>query len=442
MSSRPGRRWYAAFLALPIALLMIAALAVGCGGGDATDGNGDDGDTEPQSRLTWPTAYQNARRTGRSAVNGPTDNQPDWTYETGAKSFSWTVLGKDGDILAGLEGKVISVDPASGGLNWEYPVGGDSATTCDMGPDGTVYFSAGNSIHALSPGGDEKWSYDLGNEADGPSVGTDAIYAGSVGGKLVALSPQGEMIWETKVEGDIRSPSIGKDGNLYCGAAPLVLYAFDKDGEKLWEQRPEGELPLYGNLMEWSNTMDYPSIGDDGTIYVGSFPYPGVTSTGQMIQGYAIPTFGKLYAISSQGDLEWSLDRTYQGCTYFNVHSPSIGIDGTLYAGTSHWRVWAIDPGGNLMWEFNLEEVINECPSVFSPSIGKNGLLYAATTSGKMICINPDGTENWRYESGVPWLPDMSRSNNMTPPPIAEDGTLFSLQAEGKIYAWKTGTAQ
>ena len=237
------------------------------------------------------------------------------------------------------------------------------------------------------------------------------------------------------MSGDIRTPTIGKDA-LYCGASPLVLYAFDKDGGRLWDVRPEGDLPVYEGMMEWSNTMDYACIGDDGTIYVGSFPYPGITTTGQMIPDYAVPTMGRLYAISPQGQLIWRYECPYQDCTYFNIHTPSIARDGTLYAGTSHWRVLAIDRDGNLIWEFNTGEGQNVCPSVFSPSIGKDGLLYAATTSGKMFCINADGTEKWRYDSGAPWLPGMSGSNNLTPPPLGEDGTLFTVQADGRVYAF------
>ncbi|MGQ9474833.1 MAG: hypothetical protein ACUVRX_05605 [Actinomycetota bacterium] len=77
---------------------------------------------------------------------------------------------------------------------------------------------------------------------------------------------------------------------LYCGASPFVLYAFDKRGEKLWECRPEGQIPLYKGLNKWANSLHDASIGDDGTIYVGSLPYPGYTSKGPPIPGYSVNT--------------------------------------------------------------------------------------------------------------------------------------------------------
>ena len=386
-----ARRTYAALMAISLTLVMAVVLVTGCGSGRTATNGGNGGGGDTSTALTWPTIYRDAYHSGRSAVNGPSTADVEWIYDAGSSTWSWAVLGRDGDVICGFMGKVVSVDADSGGLNWEFSTGSSRATSCCVYDDGTVYTGAGNRVYALSAEGSEKWSFDVGNEVDEPVVDRDGtVYAGSVGGRLVALSADGELAWEASVDGDIRSPSIGKDA-LYCGASPLVLYAFSKDGDRLWEARPEGDLPLYEGMTAWANTMDYASIGDDGTIYVGSFPYPGVTTTGQMIPDYAIPTMGKLYAFSPQGQLLWNYGCTYQECTYFNIHTPSIGRDGTLYAGTSHWRVLAIDPAGKLVWEFNTGEDQSVCPSVFSPSIGKDGLLYAATTSGKprILCEPP-----------------------------------------------------
>ncbi len=101
-----------------------------------------------------------------------------------------------------------------------------------------------------------------------------------------------------------------------------------------------------------------------------------------------------------------------------------------------------------MLWEFNTDEGSSECPSVYSPLIGKDGLLYAATTNSRIFCITPDGKEKWRYDANNPWLPGpegqpmMGGSNNFTPPAITKDGTLVSLLAEGKIFAFKMAIQQ
>lgn len=440
LSTRWNRKAFGCCLVLALTAAILSLLPTGCGAKkEATEGSGaadGTGGGKQQALLTWPTVYRDARRTGRGAGAGPDTADVLWTYNAGSESDAWAVLGKEDEILCGFHGKVVSIDAQSGAALWEFSTAGESATACCVAEDGTIYFGAGTRIHALTPEGSEKWSYELGYKADEPVADLDGtVYAGSVGGKLVALNPDGTLKWEAKVEGDIRTPAIGKDA-LYCGASPFVLYAYDKKGYKLWECRPEGEIPLYGGLYEWANSLDRAAIGDDGTIYVGSLPYPGYTTAGQAIPGYAVPAMGKLYAVSPQGQVLWKYQPQISGTSYLSVFTPSIGRDGTLYAGTSYWRVLAVDSHGRLLWEFNVDRGERVCPSVYSPSIGRDGLLYAATSGGKMFCINPDGTEKWSYDSGSPWLANM-RSNGLTPPPLGKDGTLFTVKADGRVYAFR-----
>ncbi len=428
------------------ALLIFSVLtALGCGAQPARETQGfveQGGGAEVSGALVWPTPYQNPARTGRSSAVGPQSNEFSWTWEAGSESESWAVLAEDGSVLAGFRGRLVCLDPANGSLKWEYPTGSEAPSTCDVGPDGAIYFAAGNGIHALDSQGRHKWSFDMGVAADHPAVGKDAVYAGSTGGRLVAMDFDGGLKWEASMSGEIRSPSIDKQGNLYCSGSSFSLHAFSSDGNKLWDAYPAGDLSLGEGLYEWANTLDTPSIGQDGTIYAGSMtgPLKGSGSFPQMLPGDLAA--GKLYAFSPQGQLKWSYTYPSADAAYFSIHSPSIGQDGTLYCGTTIWRVLALSPQGQLVWEFNIGEVDGECPSVYSPSIGRDGQLYAATTSGKMICITAQGLEKWRYECGNPWLSGRSRSNNMTPPPLDARGNLFSVLSEGKVLAWKGAGGQ
>ena len=430
-----GRKRLLCLVAVSMALIMVLAFGAGCGGGKK-EGGTEGKRTEPETGLTWPTEYRENQRTGRSEKNAPDTGEVKWIYEAGAQTRAWSVLDKEGNVIAGFQGKVVSVIPEGGTLAWEFPTGAGNASTCCVGDDGTIYASAGNSVYSLSSKGIEKWSYDLGSEADEPALGKDGtVYVGSISGRLVALDKNGKLKWDQKVPGNIRSPSLDKSSNLYCSAAPLVMYAFDKNGKQKWEFKPEGDLPLHEGMFSWANTLDVPSIGDDGTVYVGSFVSPGITTAGQQIPGYAMPSKGKLYAVTAQGVKKWEYVPQFDPA--YTIHTPSIGRDGTLYAGTSCWRVIALHPDGTTKWEFHTGEGQDVCPSVYSPSIGRDGLLYAATTSAKIFCITPEGTEKWRFAAEDPWLPGMSGSNNFTPPPIGDDGTLFSVLAQGRIYAFK-----
>lgn len=91
--------------------------------------------------------------------------------------------------------------------------------------------------------------------------------------------------------------------------------------------------------------------------------------------------------------------------------------------------------------EFNTREGQNVCPGVYGPPIGTGGPLYPAATSAETFCITPRGTEKRRFGGGDPWLRGLGGSNDFAPPPTGTDGALFSILAEGKIYAFSTGAA-
>ncbi len=257
--------------------------------GDRGDGTGEiEEEINGQAGLEWPTGYKDNCRTGRSDYVGPHTPDIKWVYEAGSTTRSWAVIGKDGSVISGLQGKVVSVDPSNGTLLWEFSTEPLQASTCCVAEDGTVYVSAGNKVYALSETGTELWSYDAGSGADEPALGSDGVvYVGSAGGRLAALSEDGELIWDFIIPGNIHSPSIDEIGNLYCGASPWVLYAIDSTGQIMWVFKPEGDLPLYEDVHIWGNCLEVPSIGDDGTVYAGSRLAPRIDiATGKPIQGY------------------------------------------------------------------------------------------------------------------------------------------------------------
>lgn len=435
-----GQKALHAVLAAVLVVLTTVGLLSGCGEKKVKGPKGrpslakstspEKGQQSTETNLAWPSAYRDNRLTGRSPYPGPGTGEVKWTCDLDSGTKTWAVLGSDGPVIAGSQSRVVGLDPSTGQVAWEFSTGAQVAKWCRVADDGTVYVGAGNTVYALSEKGASKWTFDMGSEADSPALASDGtVYAGSLGGRLVALSSQGQLKWEYKAAGSIRSPSIDDGGNLYCGAAPLVLYALDKNGQKKWEFKPEGDLSLYEGMFPWINCMQSPSIGDDGTLYTGSQVSPGITSTGQQIPDYSMPDKGKLYAVTPDGQKKWD----YASGSYATM-TPTIGTDGTLYAGTSICQVVALNADGSIKWVFNSGET-STCPFIFSPSIGKDGLLYAATSSAKMFCLSPDGSEKWRYAAETTNI--STGSNNMTPPALAPDGTLFSTLYQGKVLAFR-----
>ena len=71
----------------------------------------------------------------------------------------------------------------------------------------------------------------------------------------------GGKLWEFETGSFVRpSPTIGSDGTVYVGSDDKKLYAINgKTGVKLWEFETGGQVG------------SSPAIGSDGTVYVGSY---------------------------------------------------------------------------------------------------------------------------------------------------------------------------
>ena len=117
-----------------------------------------------------------------------------------------------------------------------------------------------------------------------------------------AKATAGVKLWEFKTGSDVgSSPTIGSDGTVYVGSDDNKLYAINgKSGVKLWEFETKGDLE------------SSPAIGSDGTVYVGSFDK-------------------KLYALSGKTGVKlWEFETGFP-----EESSPAIGSDGTVYFGSS-----------------------------------------------------------------------------------------------------------
>ncbi|UCG68793.1 MAG: PQQ-binding-like beta-propeller repeat protein, partial [Thermoplasmata archaeon] len=147
-----------------------------------------------------------------------------------------------------------------------------------------------------------------------------------------------------------------------------------------------------------SNVGSSPAIGPDGTIYDGSSDY-------------------KIYAINPDGTKKWS---------YMTRHgifsSPAICSDGTIYAGSNDAKLYAINPDGTLKWSFTTDKLVRS-----SPAIGTDGTIYVGSRDNKLYAINPDGTEKWNFTTG--------RGIGWSSPAIGTDCTIYVGSWDDKLYA-------
>jgi outer membrane protein assembly factor BamB len=149
-----------------------------------------------------------------------------------------------------------------------------------IGPDGTIYGSAGSYTIATNPNGTKRWTILTGGGASSLSVATDGtIYTGNENGRLLAINPDGTIRWVyqtvaspgTLSGGVYTAPTIAPDGTIYIANSrsllsdefpPAYLYALRHDGTLKWRY----EIP--GHTHENKRTgMNQPVVLDrDGTL--------------------------------------------------------------------------------------------------------------------------------------------------------------------------------
>ena len=343
--------------------------------------------------LVIPVGYASAAKNGMGK------------WEFSHVNSGCPAIGSDGTIYIGgvatdsygsLYDVLFALNP-NGTMKWECPVGVDiNLSSPTIGPDGTIYVrgSSNGGIYAINSNGTQKWMFPIGNKgvSSTPAIGADGtIYVGGNDGRLYAINPDKTEKWSFQTGLDpniwgypgVGDPALGPDGTIYAKGHDGKLYAISPDGTKNWELPTFG----FGGLT--------PAIGADGTIYVGGAT--PIASNGGVEAGSP----AKLYAVNPDGTEKWTFSTGMGG----NCAAPSIGADGTIYVGaTLHvWygdpyysKFFAIHPGGTKKWELEMD---GDQPT--SPAIGSDGTMYLTVSSayGKLVAISPEGIKKWEFQA-------------------------------------------
>ena len=351
----------------------------------------------------WPMYCHDVRHTSRSpysTVN--TSSLEKWWIHIDDGLKSGIAISKDGTIYFGQ--LILYATYPNGTIKWVYEdLDGWIWGCCPaISEDGAIYIGVvgpgNNFFYAINPNGTLKWRRELpGWIHSSPAIAEDgAIYFGSDNNHIYALNPNGTIRWRYETGNVVySSPAIGDDGTVFCGSHDGCLYALYPNN---------GTLKWYYNTGYYIRTS--PCIGDDGTVYFVS------------LSNY-------LYAVyPNNGTLKW-LTNVGAGT------SPTIGWDGTIYAGygtlhavnpTDGSVKWTFDPGPDSRIEWATPCTSAEGTIYFGTHIGE-------TDGGEIIAVNPDGSLKWRNMIATTWV--------MSAPAIGSDGTVYAGSwNDGPPYGW------
>ena len=405
----------------------------------------------------------NAQHTGRSPYAGPRRPNVVRTYQLPAPTEpthpaidvqSEAAIGPDGTIYIGSHAGVMVAlqDPGSGdqlSLVWQFHPAGASSwhTTPAIAQDGTVY--TGFSTGALSPaargtfyalrapasGSTEPqvaWSFDFGpnsgRQTCSPIIGPDGtIYVLDGAGKLFAFAPSGDVKWTAQTGPNIQSsPALAADGTVYCASMDGKLYAVappsggGQGGSTKWAfdfgqhlgptPFPTAEGPYPSKQPFGANgigTLASPSVGPDGTIYIGA-------------------NNSNMYAITAGGGQKWLYEaqREIAGI----ASTAAISSDGgTIYFGANKGGIYALNTAdGSKRWEFDIFGSVDP-----SPTLDSKGTLYTGSTVGHVFALDAaDGSQVFDFDAGgTVW----------TAPAIRPDGSMVVATRKGKVMLFAAG---
>jgi outer membrane protein assembly factor BamB/subtilisin family serine protease len=173
--------------------------------------------------------------------------------------------------------------------------------------------------------------------------------------------------WQTATGDSVTcSPSVGADGTVYVGSNDNSLYAYGPGGIVKWSHAGQG-------IFDTSAA----AIGPDGTIYAGNYD-------------------GSVYAFNTDGSVRWTyaVPGAVGGGTTGNsvTSSPALASDGTVYVHSSDGNLYALSAAGSLKWS-----AAAPGQSYSSPTVAPDGTIYIGTDSGTFYAFSPAGTQKWAF---------------------------------------------
>lgn len=401
-----------------------------------------------------------------------------WEIKLQDNISSPPAIGANGTVYVGTHNKKLVAISPEGTVIWTVLLGGSTYSAPAIGHDGTIYIHTfeDRKLVAIAPNGRKKWDFERGlynigvsyildwkdvGYLSSPVVAADGtIYAaGDENNTLYALDPNGQLKWSYLTNGQLSTPAVGADGTVYVSSgstqdntvrnrSDAALHAFNPDGTIKWTSE-------IGEFLS-ASYLSAPAIGADGTVYTGTAknlyafePENGTRKTiqGQAVQGGAAEAYGKAYltavgadgtiytgndsaliAVNPDGTKKWDQLNIrkhpfqQENRNVMNAHI-AIGADGTLYTRALHpAMVYAISPGGDNKWVFASDKYYYYGKS--------NGAAATAETSGRCGFPNQRSIPNPEFKGRFGWCA----------PAVGSDGTVYAGSGD-VLYALGTVAA-
>ena len=160
--------------------------------------------------------------------------------------------------------------------------------------------------------------------------------------------------------------------------------------------------PLEEPIVKWtlSQPAFSPSIGPDGTLYAASYNTTDYS--------------WRLFAMNSNGTVEWSVSPYGRSFTHTSIDSSGI-----IYA-AGEGGLHAIYPNGTIKWAVSPGRSDR---TLHAPAIGSDGMIYVTMQNGYAVmqAYYPNGTKKWQLGADNEYY-----LQSWQPPALGPDDTIYS----------------
>jgi outer membrane protein assembly factor BamB len=244
-----------------------------------------------------------------------------WSVDLRDELYTAPAVGPDGTLYIGTgAGTLYAVTPA-GKVRWSFKAGDEISSSPTVGADGRVYFCA-DSVYCFDAKGRRRWAFGAPNGDyffAAPVPDTNGLtYAGNFDGYLYCLGPNGRLLWRAPTTDDceIRSETaFDLDGSLWFGS----------DAEYLFRKDPGGSPRDVYEAIDV--VVATPAVSDKGSVY-------------------CLPDDGTLVGFTRSGRLLLKLEVASGDKDVYYTSAPTIGPDGTIYVGSWDGGLYALRGDG------------------------------------------------------------------------------------------------
>ncbi|MEJ2746695.1 MAG: PQQ-binding-like beta-propeller repeat protein [Anaerolineae bacterium] len=365
-------------------------------------------DSPLQSGSPWPTYRRTTRNSASSPLRADYQGDSPWFLQTGKGIFSTPIIDAHGVIYVGSADHNFYAINSDGSEKWRFRTGEmiDSAGALPADTSETVLVPSGDGyLYKLSTDdGQQIWKFDArvsprmsynnwfeANVVIGPD-GT--IYAGNTNFNYYAITPDGQLKWTYETGSNAWSAAaIGPDNTIYWGSCDTFCHAVTPEGKRKWKRRTLGFISASA------------AIGLDSTIYIGSFD-------------------SYFYALDPHtGKTRWKYktnDHIYSSAALLEDGRETKSI----IFGSTDGILYALNSQGKLQWQYDTGAPIRSSPVIGRAPAGETGqIVYFGNGDGKVYALNAQtGERRWSYDTtgAGDALPDRNDLNGS--PALGESG--------------------